>query len=42
MKDYATYKNKTDKIAKAGKILAFSGFVFGGLAMWRKKGKQYE
>lgn len=33
MKDYATYMNKTDKIAKAGKILAFSGFVVGGTTL---------
>ncbi|MBP5794792.1 MAG: hypothetical protein J6W41_02130 [Alphaproteobacteria bacterium] len=33
MKDYATYMNKTNKIAKAGKILAFSGFVVGGTTL---------
>ncbi len=33
MKDYVTYKNKTDKIAKTGKILAFSGFVVGGTTL---------
>ncbi|MBQ9539891.1 MAG: hypothetical protein IJU89_00475 [Alphaproteobacteria bacterium] len=33
MKDYATYKNQTDKIAKTGKILAFSGFVVGGTTL---------
>ena len=33
MKDYATYENKTNKIAKAGKILAFSGFVVGGTTL---------
>ena len=33
MKNYATYMNKTNKIAKAGKILAFSGFVVGGTTL---------
>ena len=29
-KEYAKYKDKTDKMAKAGKVLAFSGFLLGG------------
>lgn len=33
MKEHVKYKDKTDKIAKAGKILAFSGFVVGGTTL---------
>ena len=33
MKEPVKYEDKTDKIAKAGKILAFSGFMLGGTTL---------